>query len=418
MASIDFVVPLSRKVITGGPWCVLQYASGLAELGHDVNVISAYPSSKPAWFDFKNGVKFNSKIKIDRPDSQSMACGGDRYGFIKKLVYKATQSTLSRMEPRLFDFELRRACLGSRIRRLLRGADVTIATSYETVFPVFLYSPKKSLYFAQHYEPLFWRELSHGEKSKREAIASYRIGIKIIANSTWLKRIIEKNNHNLKVDLCTNAINNEIFYPDKIHRPYQRNKNHIQIVSYGGRNAIWKGFREMAQAMAIVKNLRPEYTIDWKVYGDCLIPPDNSICPYNSVGALRPQLLADLYRESDILLSASWYESFPLFPLEAMACGLAVITTMTGTEDYARDGFNCVVVKPKSVESITHALLKLIDDEEFRNRISSEAVTTARMHCWKKSIYKFNEIISELISDQTNVVESAINEPSITNDIS
>jgi len=41
------------------------------------------------------------------------------------------------------------------------------------------------------------------------------------------------------------------------------------------------------------------------------------------------------------------YESFPLFPLEAMACGLAVITTAPGTEDYAVNQENCLVVEPK-----------------------------------------------------------------------
>lgn len=48
---INFVVPqIDKKQFTGGIYCLLQYADGLAKLGHDVNVIPLFPSPEPKWF--------------------------------------------------------------------------------------------------------------------------------------------------------------------------------------------------------------------------------------------------------------------------------------------------------------------------------------------------------------------------------
>jgi len=89
----------------------------------------------------------------------------------------------------------------------------------------------------------------------------------------------------------------------------------VRIISYGGRDAKWKGFAEMVQAMCEARNMLPGIIIEWNVFGDALIPPSNSVAPYNSLGFLNSESLADEYRKNDILLSASWYESFRFFLL-------------------------------------------------------------------------------------------------------
>lgn len=45
--------------------------------------------------------------------------------------------------------------------------------------------------------------------------------------------------------------------------------------------------------------------------------------------------------------ATSWYEGFPFPVLEAMSCGAAIVTTNHGTEDYALNEHNALVVPPK-----------------------------------------------------------------------
>ena len=93
----------------------------------------------------------------------------------------------------------------------------------------------------------------------------------------------------------------------------------------------------MAEAISIARAEVPTCDIEWRVYGDTTNEAHETNTSYVPLGFLFPAQLSEEYR-ADILLSASWYESFPLFPIEAMACGLPAITTQLGTEDYTTDG--------------------------------------------------------------------------------
>jgi glycosyltransferase involved in cell wall biosynthesis len=70
------------------------------------------------------------------------------------------------------------------------------------------------------------------------------------------------------------------------------------------------------------------------------------------------------------VLCPSWYESFPLLPIEAMACGTSVITTPYGTEDYAIDGHTAIVVRPRVVSDFVVALDGLVRLPELRQRLA------------------------------------------------
>jgi glycosyltransferase involved in cell wall biosynthesis len=218
----------------------------------------------------------------------------------------------------------------------------------------------------------------------------------MIANSTWLKDKLHSDAGLERVHLCSNAIDHQTFYGEPRRSPLSKK---IVLISYGGRDAVWKGFREMAEAVAIARSKASDVTIEWRVYGSALLPPDNLITPYISLGFLPPQILSQAYRDADILLSASWYESFPLFPIEAMASGLAVITTQPGTEEYAIHGHTAEVVQPRSVESIAAGILKLIRDPEYRYRIASEGNSISRQFTWKSSVERFESILLNQLSD-------------------
>jgi len=60
-----------------------------------------------------------------------------------------------------------------------------------------------------------------------------------------------------------------------------------------------------------------------------------------------------------------------------MACGSAVVTTPYGTEDYAIDGFNSLIVEPNNVEMLAEKITLLIEDEEMRKKLIKNGLKTA-----------------------------------------
>ena len=149
----------------------------------------------------------------------------------------------------------------------------------------------------------------------------------------------------------------------------------------------------MAKAVALARKVFPGYEIAWKVYGAALLPPDNPIATYEALGFLRPDQLAEQYRLADILLSASWYESFPLFPLEAMACGLPVITTQAGTEEFAFMDKTAQVVQPRDPESIANGLIELIQSPEKRTQLAEQGHAISLNFTWQRSVQRMAEIL-------------------------
>jgi glycosyltransferase involved in cell wall biosynthesis len=167
----------------------------------------------------------------------------------------------------------------------------------------------------------------------------------------------------------------------------------VRIISYGGRLAEWKGFREMAAAVRIARMRLPQTNIRWQVYGTSVLRPDNPIAPYEELGFLKQSELAAAYRNADILLSASWYESFPLFPLEAMACGLPVITTQYGTEEYAVHGVTAEVVQPRNEQSIADGLIRLIRNRSYRSEIAMRGHKASKKFTWDASVSRLEQIL-------------------------
>jgi len=93
--------------------------------------------------------------------------------------------------------------------------------------------------------------------------------------------------------------------------------------------------------------------------------------------------LAKIYRESDIFFFTSLYESFPLPPIEAMASGLAVVSTdCGGIHTYAKNGENALLINQEDVDGAVGALFDLLEDGALRNNLSRRARERAMEFSW------------------------------------
>lgn len=401
MATINFLVPpLFATKFSGGLWCIMQYASGLADLGHEVTITPILPGPTPEWAP--SNIRINSIEKADlhaklRTELRKTLGTAIRLLLKREPIDSAKNRLRSLANAILIPYntacpyEVRRAISLSYSSLIQKQAEVTVATSYETAVIAHLYGTGEKYYFLQHYEPLFKDDKNNPILAGFEAEASYHLPLKQIANSTWLKNEVGKITPQKSIFLCNNAINHDVFHGEP---KLAAETDTVTVISYGGRDAVWKGFHDMAHGMRIARERMPQKNIRWLVYGDALLPPDNDIASYEPLGFLNPERLAEAYRSADLLLSASWYESFPLFPLEAMACGIPTITTAYGTEDFAKHGLTAEICEAKNSESIANSLIHLISDTNYRNQLAINGHRISKDFTWERSFAQMEGILT------------------------
>jgi glycosyltransferase involved in cell wall biosynthesis len=97
------------------------------------------------------------------------------------------------------------------------------------------------------------------------------------------------------------------------------------------------------------------------------------------------QDMPDLYARHDIFLFPSLMEGLPIVLLEAMAGGLAVVTTETcGMMDVIEDGYNGLLVKPAHTGELVAAVERLLGSPELARRLGEAGRESARRYTWAR----------------------------------
>jgi len=270
------------------------------------------------------------------------------------------------------------------LARAVPECDVNVATLCLTAFAVHRSQKGVPFYHMQHYEPLTMK----GRPAKIVAEKTYGLPMKKIANSIWLRNILrERFGENAAV--INPGIDVNVFHPC---REIERNSR-TRIVCLG-KSLKWKGLDDLFAALKIVK--RSISDIELVMYGS--EPSIQAPIRYKYFHKPSDVRLAEIYSSADVVVCPSWFESFPLPPLEAMACGVPVVTTRYGTEDYAFNEENSLVVPPKKPKLLAAAIIRILSEEELRNRLRKQGLETAKRNSWDRSIDKAESIFKEALA--------------------
>jgi glycogen(starch) synthase len=95
-------------------------------------------------------------------------------------------------------------------------------------------------------------------------------------------------------------------------------------------------------------------------------------------GQVRREDLPKVYSQHDILVFPSIFEeAFSITTLEAMACGLPLVTTATGgNSEIMRNGENALIFRGKDSEACAANILKLLEDQQLYHSLSLNGRTT------------------------------------------
>ena len=107
---------------------------------------------------------------------------------------------------------------------------------------------------------------------------------------------------------------------------------------------------------------------------------------------------APLYRAADIFVQPSHFEAFGISAIEAMASGLAVITSRVGGMlDFVEDEVNGLLATPKEPHDFARQIRRVLDDEALRARLASAARETATSRFDEERLFgQYADLVSEM----------------------
>lgn len=108
--------------------------------------------------------------------------------------------------------------------------------------------------------------------------------------------------------------------------------------------------------------------------------------------------IPSLYAEHEIFVLPSLMEGMPLVLLEAMASGMAVITTESnGMTDLVEDSHDGLFVIPGSSDSLASAMTKLCRDAELRQRLGHAAQEKMKRYTWAQSARRHEMVFNRAL---------------------
>ena len=167
------------------------------------------------------------------------------------------------------------------------------------------------------------------------------------------------------------------------------------LLLYVGRIAPIKGLETLLDAVAGL-TARPDGVRLLVIGGDADEPVDGHEAALRRrldtlglgdsvrfVGSQPQEALRDFYVAADALVLPSYYESFGMVALEAMACGTPVIASRVGgLTTTVRDGVTGFLVPEGDVTALADRIADLLDDPDLCWRAGREGVAWAAQHRW------------------------------------
>lgn len=337
---ITFVTPGSS--LSGGIKMIFEYCNRLAERGHHVTIVAPY-GDKPDWFVLDPRVTF---IQSDYNDEHLL--------------------------------------------RDVPVGDVVFATYWMTAFYVARLPASKGVkfYLIQGRESI---GLSH---SPEKANLTYILPLHQVTVSSWLADWLEQE-FVQKASVVPNALDASVFFAEPhIRTNYPAGDFRIGMVfntQYG------KGLVEGLEAFYLVKKRYPQA----KLIMLGTEQPSQEVCDefyYNIIG----DAIRHYYNSLDVFVSTSWSEGFGLLGLEAITCGIPLVTVDSGgCREYVVHEETALVCPPQNPHELAKAVIRLLHDPSLGKRLRQNGLKIAQKFSWDVSVQTMEDTLFRVLRERS-----------------
>jgi O-antigen biosynthesis protein len=238
------------------------------------------------------------------------------------------------------------------------GADVALATGWQTAYPVALLPDcKLKAYLVQDHEPDFYP----ASAERMWAEGTYGLGLPCLTSSPWLKQVVQGSYGVERAEVFEYGVDFDAYRPTDGPRD-------PRTVLYYARPATPRRATELGMlAVEELVQRRPDTRVI--LFGDSKPPP--APFDYEFAGVLEPAALARLYGRATVGLVLS-LTNYSLIPKEMMACGLPVVD-VRGASAESVFGSQPDVIELADADplALTAALEALLDDQPRRARMAA-----------------------------------------------
>jgi len=226
---------------------------------------------------------------------------------------------------------------------------------------------------------VFYLQLERVDSEKRIVRSGkYRI----MVNSSGLARRVRRRYGVEAID-GIGGVNPELFHPVE-----RATGAPFRVLCYGRLSKPRKGTRFVVQAVRSLR--RKGHDIELALF-DTLNPGsvDPRIgfepgVPYRYYLNLPQERMAAMYCAADAFVSAECRAGWSNTAAEAAACGVPLICTRSGTEDFAAGGSTALVIPARMPFFIERAVLRLYRDRELGARLGEAASRRILDFTWDK----------------------------------
>ncbi len=214
---------------------------------------------------------------------------------------------------------------------------------------------------------------------------------RLLTNSHWTATRVIAEGGVRPLAIIPSGFDPAVFRPEG-RRDYS---GPLRIVTVG-RRVRWKGLADLITGLNLVDRTR--YPFELHVISQ--EPLDLMQARFN-VTIVKPsseQELVEGFQWGDVYVHSSWFEGFGMPPLEAQACGLAVISTdCGGVSEFLRDRENCLLVPPREPHTLARAVERLAAHPEQARRLADMGLKTSQTFTWDKIAVNFEAALKSVL---------------------
>jgi len=213
-----------------------------------------------------------------------------------------------------------------------------------------------------------------------------------------------------RIEVIYLGVDHKRFFPaagwrrgDELRRKYQiRDEPYILFVgvlepkknlpsllrAFGRLRGTWKDGRDYQLILAGPKG--------WMVEEILAVAEEMGFQGWVSIpGAIEDEDLPALYCGAEVFVFPSIYEGFGLPPLEAMACGVPVITSDTSSLPEVV-GDAAITVAPADVEGLAAAMRRVLEDQTLREDMRQKGLKRVQSFSWEKTARQTLKVYEEV----------------------